>query len=121
MDLTERIQYLCESNGISLNALEKQLDFGTRTISKWKASSPKVENLIKIADYFNVSIDYLVGRSLDPKIKEEPQTEVKGSVSYADIFRKYGVSEESVPILDEIDIAKIKAYIQGLIDSKRNK
>lgn len=64
MDLTERIQYLCESNGISLNALEKQLDFGTRTISKWKASSPKVENLIKIADYFNVSIDYLVGRKV---------------------------------------------------------
>lgn len=120
MDLTERIQYLCESKDISLNSLEKQLGFGIRTISKWKTSSPKVENLEKIAEYFNVSIDYLVGRSLDPKIKEEPPTEVKGSDS-AEFLRKYGLTEESVSILDEVDVAKIKAYIQGLIDSKRNK
>lgn len=29
--------------------------------------SPQLDTLIKLADYFNVSIDYLVGRSDDPK------------------------------------------------------
>lgn len=123
MTLIERILALIKTQGEGIYTVEKKIGLTRGSISNWIAekAKPSVDALIKIADYFNVSIDYLVGRSFDPKIKEEPSTEVKGSVSYADILRKYGVSEESVPVLDEIDIAKIKAYIQGLIDSKRNK
>ena len=35
---------------------------GNGTISRWRNSSPNTEKLQKIADYFNVSMDYLLGR-----------------------------------------------------------
>ena len=33
-------------------------------------TSPKFETLIKIADYFGVSLDYLVGRTENPEINK---------------------------------------------------
>lgn len=38
------------------------MGIGRGTIYKWNKSAPNTENLVKVADYFNVSIDYLLGR-----------------------------------------------------------
>lgn len=60
MTVYERIENLRKSNGISQGKLEKELGFSNGSISKWKNSMPKPERLQKIADYFNVSVDYLM-------------------------------------------------------------
>ena len=65
MDTAERIKRLTEQKGnrISLNALEKELGFGQYTISTWKKCSPTASRLVKVAEYFGVSVDYLLGRT----------------------------------------------------------
>ncbi len=55
----EKIVELCRAKGISVPKLEAELGFGNATISKWKTSSPTIENLKKVAEYFHVSLDYL--------------------------------------------------------------
>lgn len=35
---------------------------------KWRTQSPKVDTIQKVADYFNVSTDYLLGRVDDPNL-----------------------------------------------------
>lgn len=64
----DRIKELCSKQGISLNTLEEKLNFSTNYIYSMKRGNPKTENLEKIADYFNVSTDYLLGRTDNPKI-----------------------------------------------------
>ncbi len=60
----QRVDQLCKENGISINKLENTLDFSPSTIQKWKAvTSPSVEKVSAIANYFNVTVDYLIGRS----------------------------------------------------------
>lgn len=60
----ERIKYLCTKNGISINALENELGFGQGSIKKWNGSiSPSTDSLLKIAMKFNVSLDFLSGRT----------------------------------------------------------
>ena len=55
---------LLKKNNISHYYLYKTINLNNSSITKWKnGSKPKTETLIKIADYFGVSIDYLVGRS----------------------------------------------------------
>lgn len=54
---------LCAKKGITIAELERILEFGKSTILKWKESSPSLDKLTKVADYFSVSIDYLAGRS----------------------------------------------------------
>ncbi|HEL2005169.1 TPA: helix-turn-helix transcriptional regulator [Streptococcus suis] len=70
----EKIKELCKKQGISLNQLEDKLGFSQNYIYSMKKGNPKVENLQKIADYFNVSTDYLLGRTDNPRIaSDEPE------------------------------------------------
>ena len=50
----------------------KATGFSNGIISRWKTGEvvPSFDNLIKLADYFGVSIDYLVGRTDKPEVNK---------------------------------------------------
>lgn len=60
MTFYERIESLRKSKGISQGDLEKELGFSNGSISKWKNSMPTIKRLQKLADYFEVTIGYLM-------------------------------------------------------------
>ncbi len=76
MTIYERIESLRKSKGLSQGKLEKQLGFSNGSISKWKNSTPKVERLQKLADFFGVSVEYLMTGKEDEQ-KEEDNTDLK--------------------------------------------
>ncbi|EAD0740601.1 XRE family transcriptional regulator [Listeria monocytogenes] len=43
--------------------LEETLNFPSNTIYQWKQRTPGIDKLQKVADYFNVSVNYLLGRT----------------------------------------------------------
>ena len=56
-----RIKELCAENNITINKLESELGMSQYSIGRWKSStSPTIDKISKIAEYFNVSIDYLL-------------------------------------------------------------
>ena len=63
MNLLEKIQELCKENGMNPSKLEIELGFGKGTLYKWGKSSPNTDKLSKVADYFGVSLDYLIGKT----------------------------------------------------------
>ena len=60
MTVFERIEKLRKDKKISQGKLEKELGFSNGSISKWRNSTPTYERLQKVADYFGVSVDYLM-------------------------------------------------------------
>ncbi len=62
------VKDLCEKQGISLNTLEDKLKLGKNSLYGLKRNQPSAERLQQIADYFNVSADYLLGRTDNPAI-----------------------------------------------------
>ena len=60
MDLKERIKELCKINGVSMNKVESDLNLGTGYISKLGTSTPNASKIRQIADYFDVTVDYLI-------------------------------------------------------------
>lgn len=67
----ERFYNLCLQNGDKPNTVAKELGFSTAACTHWKeGAEPKSSVLIKIADYFDVSVDYLLGLSDNPQKKE---------------------------------------------------
>lgn len=62
MTTFERIKFLANKQGKNLKTVATDLGFSENALYKWKNQSPTTENLSKVADYFGVSLDYLVGR-----------------------------------------------------------
>lgn len=64
----EKIKELAKSRGISLVKLEEELGYSANYFYTLKKKAPNSERLQQIADYFNVSTDYLLGRTDNPAI-----------------------------------------------------
>lgn len=62
---------LCNQKGISPTAAVVDMGFQKSVVTRWKKSVPTDANKRRIADYFGVSVDYLLGNEQ----KEEPQPE----------------------------------------------
>lgn len=63
MNILDIVAKLCAEHNITLTELERRLGFGQGSIGKWKDSTPKVDKIIAIANYFHVSTDYIMGIS----------------------------------------------------------
>ena len=66
-DFKTRFDFLCKENNITFYKVSKDLHFDQSYITRWfnKNYLPSLELLDLISDYFEVSVDYLLGRSDD--------------------------------------------------------
>ena len=78
----ERIKELCKSRGITIQDLEKTLGFGTRSIYNWSSHAPSVDKVIAVAEYFDVTTDYLItGKSENTKYGPESLVDASADLS----------------------------------------
>ena len=63
MQFAERIKALRMEKGVGQNKLAKDLSLSNASISYWETGKqiPSAEVIYKLAKYFNVSADYLLG------------------------------------------------------------
>ena len=71
MTTLDRVKELCKSRGITVKGLEGKLDIPHNTIYQWKRIAPSLDKIQKVADYFGVSIDYLLGRTEQKELPED--------------------------------------------------
>lgn len=69
MIFAERLKELRKKHNVNQTALANLLHVSQRQVSYYESAqdTPSLPSLITIADYFDVSLDYLVGRSDNPK------------------------------------------------------
>lgn len=105
MTLLDTIKKLADARHITIAELERSTGISNGQIRRWDKSSPKAENLSKVADYFNVSTDYLLGR--------EDSNENPSIDDIVDNLRSY----QGKPIPDdEKDV--LKDIIKGYLDRR---
>lgn len=109
MTTFDRVKNLAAKKGISLTKLAEVIDISSHSLYKWKTSTPSADKLEKVADYFNVSVDYLLGRTESPEIKIDKDIETIAA-HVADKERK----------LSKEELENIKDYIDYII-SKNDK
>lgn len=98
----QKITELINVNNITPNKLLVSCNLQSNAYTKWKNgdSKPSLDAVIKIANYFNVSIDYLVGR-------EKTNLSIDNNATSDPLLIK-------INNLDELQRAKVEAYIDGL-------
>ncbi len=75
-NFSERIRELRRKNGMTQKALGEIIGVRQDSISIYESGKhyPEVRNLLILADYFGVSLDYLMGRTDDPEVHQlEPR------------------------------------------------
>lgn len=112
----EKIKELADKRGISLTKLEEDLGYSRNTLYKLKSQKPNAERISEIADYFNVSTDYLLGRTDNPAIAgnslvNEPD-DIDKIIDHAMLF-------DGKPLTDE-DRRAIRGIISGYMNSKED-
>lgn len=104
--LLDRIRELAKANGTTLWGLEKALGLGNGTIVKWDKSSPSADKLQKVADYFDVSVDYLMGR--------EPSDETQEMLEYLHKNPEMRVLLSSSAKLEKEDLEAVVAIVRRM-------
>lgn len=76
--LGQRIKIIREENQLSQIDFAKLFNVSNTTVSQWESGKrqPDYTALIKIADYFNVSVDYLLGRTNQRAEKTEQKQNI---------------------------------------------
>ena len=70
MAVFENISILCRKNKISIAKLERDTGLGNATVRGWARSSPTVDKLKAVADYFGVTVDELL-QETEPITRKE--------------------------------------------------
>nr|DAS32393.1 MAG TPA: repressor protein [Caudoviricetes sp.] len=112
MNTYEIIKELVKQRLMSVAQLERTLDLSNGSISKWAKSKPNSEPLEKVADYLNVSTDYLLGRTDNPSIAgggSEPD-DIDKIIDRAMFF-------DGKPLTDD-DRRALRGIISGYMNSK---
>ncbi len=109
----DRYKSLCDNLNKTPNGVAKILGVSNATCTQWKNGAiPKGDTLIKLAEYFNCSVDYLLDRVSVFSTVPNNQKITEQSVVLLDIFNE----------LDTVNQAKLLVYADELKEqSAKNK
>ena len=111
-----RMKELRQKNNVTLDKLADKINSTKATLSRYENDkrTPDIDFIYKIAEYFNVTTDYLLGRTDDPNIcvirEEALPFELQGKVDAIEIVQDAldkGISKETIEeILNFVDKLK---------------
>lgn len=120
MHIGERIKNLRNKRNLTQEQLGKYLNVGKSTISQYEnnINTPDITTLIKIANYFNTSVEYLLGNTDDPRPLKEI---IKNPGSPLDkLLKEYNIDFYNLKEFNEEDMKDIIKYIQFVASKKKN-
>lgn len=107
--LSTRLKELRKKNGITQIDFAKAFNISTGTIGNWEtgAREPDTQTLLKIANYFGVTVDYLLGES------DTPDKPSKTTVDESDI--KVALFGGDGEVTDEMwnEVKNFAAYVKS--------
>ncbi|ERI78675.1 toxin-antitoxin system, antitoxin component, Xre family [Clostridium sp. ATCC BAA-442] len=107
---------LCEKNGLTPSGAASKIGFNRASVTVWKntGKAPKQELLLKIADFFGVTTDYLL---TGDENKKAPTQEGERKVSDDDIkFALWGTREIDDDVLD-----RVRQFAKFAQENEKNK
>lgn len=110
----ERLKKLRKDKKLTQTQLGEKINVTKVSISGYESGdrSPDTDNLRRLADFFGVTTDYLLGRSDDPELTEKEEDEK--------LYKELDEILDNLPEDERNRLwAKIKAYAEGLADANK--
>ena len=116
--LYERLSALCQERGITAYRMCKDTGVQPSVMTDLKMGrrqTVKAETAAKIAAYFGVSVDYLLGNEEKPAATEDSEL-IKSDPLADQLFAAYNGGKE---VFDQDDINDIKTFMEMIVQRKR--
>ena len=112
------LKELMSVRNVTFVQLGKDIGMNDRTIRRWyEDRAPKVESLIKIANYFHCSLDYLVGMS-PIEFDYPPLTDkINFTERYKQLKKDTGLNDAKVAAICKVGTSTVCTWNQGTIPS----
>lgn len=107
MTIVDRIKKLCNEQKITIAELERRIQLSNGQIRKWSNQTPGIDKIQKVADYFKVSTDYLIGRTkreyweLTEKDEKDIQKKLEELIEDMSNADALAFSKDSEPMSEE--------------------
>ena len=106
-----RYENLCKSQKKTTTGVAAELGIAKSTVAYWRANNtviPKQDVLLKIADYFKVSVDYLLGNSVEAHLDKATSNASKPSehINIIKIAGRDGSYEERALTDEQVELFK---------------
>lgn len=119
----EKIKELALKRGISLQKVAEDLGYSINYLYTLKEKTPKSDRLQEIADYFNVSTDYLLGRTDNPAIATNGDAsaplDLRDIAAQSMLFDGKPLTEEDIDFITAVLEAHLKNKQRCIYDCKR--
>lgn len=69
MDFYERLRLLAREKGVSFNQVERSIGLSRNSLYRYKTKNPTSKWILLLANYFEVSTDYLLGKPVKSTIR----------------------------------------------------
>lgn len=93
----DRVAALCQLHKLTVNGLETKIGVKHGTIQKWKSREtglPSCVTLVAIADYFETSVDFLLGREVIPLPLDSLAEKIHGTLQ--ELSRSIAKADEEI-------------------------
>ena len=108
----EKVRELARKKGLSIIQFEEKLGYSKNTLYSLKRQKVSSERLQEIADYFNVSTDYLLGRTDNPKIATDGDAsaplDLRNIAAQSMLFDGKPLTEEDIDFITAVLEAHLK-------------
>lgn len=120
----EPIRNLCHQKGCTIAEIERDLGIGNGVIAKWEKGkkSPPVDTLRKIAEYFDVTIDYICGgqQRFPPRIGSDRYEPIALNIPEFDIPEDQAELNDLYMMLNDSAKANLISYARYLASVSEN-
>ena len=128
-----RLKELRKANGLTQDQLAEVFNMSTRAISTWETGerSPTIEMLVRLADYFDVSTDYLLGRTVvenwngadgtpivmaSSKPSRTPELRAAREERIRELSEDQSVS--TALVVGDLDLKELRSLVERMVDER---
>lgn len=112
MNSVERVKAICKERGIPISKLERELGYSNAYISQLRKGKFPADRLHQIAEYLNVSPEYLM---TGEETKKAPGTEAEG---ITDEQLKFALFGDAAPEISDAQLNDVKRYAKFIMDKE---
>lgn len=112
LTLVQRIKELADEKNTTFAEIERKTGISNGQIRRWDKSSPKADNLQKVATYLHVSTDYLLGLTDNRHMgmtEEQKELTIEEALNSVMSYNGKELSDNDRKVLEGI----AKAYLDG--------